>query len=218
MGFGDKSKKEKAAEKASAADEARQQQLEDEKWSEGGKKANKKKEAEAERAAAKAERKAAADEQAAQEDAEASKPKAKKGDKKAGAPKLTRAEIAAKAMAAAKEKEKAAKKEEKAIKDSGGNEYMGVLMENDNKKADITASGIDDALTALEIAGGSSGQGGSTKKVNLKALYKAFEETEIERLRADNPGLKLSQLKERAFENWKKSPENPANELPQEIS
>ena len=50
------------------------------------------------------------------------------------------------------------KKEEKAIEKSGGNEYMGVLMENDNKKQGIDASGIDDAITALEIAGG----GGST--------------------------------------------------------
>ena len=50
---------------------------------EGGKKGNKKKEAEEERKAAKAERKAAADEQAAEEDAAMSKPKAK--DKKAKA-------------------------------------------------------------------------------------------------------------------------------------
>ena len=220
MGFGDKGKKEKAAEKASAAEEARQQQIDDASWAEGGKKANKKKEAEQEKAAARAERKVAADEQAAEEEAELSKPKAKKGDKKAGAPKLTRAEIAARAMAAAKEKEATKKKEEKEIAASGGNEYIGVLMENDNKKTGIDASGIDDALTALDIAtsGGGGSSGGDGKKVNVKLLYKAYEEAEIARLKADNPGLKLSQLKERAFENWKKSPENPANQTPQEIS
>ena len=49
-------------------------------------------------------------------------------------------------------------------------------------------------------------------KVNLKAAHAAFEEREIARLKDENPGLKLSQYKERAFKAWEKSPENPANQ------
>ena len=207
MGFGDKSKKEVAAEKAAAAAAAADREKEDASWAEGGKKGNKKKEAEEERKAAKAERKAAADEQAAEEDAAMSKPKAK--DKKGGsAPKMSRAEIAAKAMAKLKEKEKEDKKKKKEIEESGGNEYMGALMENDNKKEGIDASGIDDAISALSMGEGS----GAGKKVNMKAAFKEFEEREIARLKEENPGLKLSQLKERAFQAWQKSPENPQNQ------
>ena len=39
-----------------------------------------------------------------------------------------------------------------------------------------------------------------------------YEEREIARLKDENPGLKLSQLKERAFASWQKSPENPKNQ------
>jgi len=128
---------------------------------------------------------------------------------KGGGAKLTRAEIAAKAMAAAKAKEKEAKSTAIAIEKSGGNEYMGVLTTNDNKSDGIDASGVDDALAALSVGEGSSAGG---KKVNLKAAYLAFEEREIARLKEENPGLKLSQYKERAHNNWQKSPENPSNQ------
>ena len=213
MGFGDESKKSKKA--GAAAEAARQQQAdaEDADWAAGEKGANKKKEAAAEKAAAKAQRKAEADEQAAEEDAAFSKPKEKKKDKGGGA-KMTRAEIAAKAMKAMEEKKKGEKKEAIEIAKSGGNEYIGVLKENDNKSSAIDASGIDGAIAALDVAGSSS-SAGDGKKVNAKVLFKAFEEAEIERLKAENPGLKLSQLKERAFQAWQKSPENPANFTPE---
>ena len=252
MGFGDQSKKDKAADKAAAAQAAADKAAEDAAWSEGGKKANKKAEAAAERAAAKADRKAAADEQAAAEDAEMATPRTKgKGKGKEAKPKMTQAEIAAKAMAALKAKEKEAKQKKIDIEKSGGNEYIGVLRENDNKSKEIDGSGIDGAINALEGASiGGSSSGGPPKKVNMKALYayaadprpsgprperardaralvstcsharlslcvgrrSEFEEREIARLKDENPGLKLSQLKERAFNAWQKSPDNPKNQ------
>eukprot|EP00286_Rhodomonas_abbreviata_P012801 CAMPEP_0181327396 /NCGR_PEP_ID=MMETSP1101-20121128/22079_1 /TAXON_ID=46948 /ORGANISM="Rhodomonas abbreviata, Strain Caron Lab Isolate" /LENGTH=216 /DNA_ID=CAMNT_0023436053 /DNA_START=34 /DNA_END=684 /DNA_ORIENTATION=- len=45
-----------------------------------------------------------------------------------------------------------------------------------------------------------------------KAAFAAYEEREIPRLREENKGLKLSQIKEIIFKNWQKSPENPMNE------
>jgi len=44
-----------------------------------------------------------------------------------------------------------------------------------------------------------------------QALYNAYMERELVSLKDSHPGLKLSQYKERIFDAWKKSPENPAN-------
>ena len=212
MGYGDKSTKEQQAEKAAASQAAADAAEEDASWAAGGKKANKKAEAAAEKAAAKADRKAAADEQAAAEDAEMATPRTKGKGKGKDKPKLTQAEIAAKAMAAIKAKEKEAKEKKIAIEKSGGNEYIGELKENDNKSKGVDASGIDDALDALSVATSSSSGGGPAKKVNMKALFAEFEERTMAELKLENPGLKLSQLKERAFNMWQKSPENPKNQ------
>ena len=208
MPVGDVSKKDKQAAKAAGEAEAARQAAEDAEWAEGGKKANKKKEAEAENKAAKAERKAENDALAEAEEAELSAPKLT--GNKAKPAKMTRAEIAAQAMAKLEAEQKSKKKEKKAVEVSGGNEYIGVLAENENRAETISGSGVDDAIAALTIAtsGASSGDG---KKVNLKAAFAAFEEREIVRLKEENPGLKLSQYKERAFKAWEKSPENPTN-------
>ena len=213
MGFGETSKKDKKAAADAAAAAAGAAAAEQAEWEDGAKKGNKKKEAAAEKAEAKAARKAEADEQLKQEEAEMTTPReGKKKKDKGSSGKLTRAEIAAKAMAALKEKEKEEKKAKIEIAKSGGNEYIGVLHENDNKSEGIDASGIDAAVAALDVGSGSGGgSSGSAKKVNKKAVFAAFEEQTIGRLKEENPGLKLSQYKEQAFKLWQKSPENPDN-------
>jgi hypothetical protein len=70
---------------------------------------------------------------------------------------------------------------------------------------DNAASGIDGALESLQI-----GVGGGAAP-SAKALFKAYEERMMPEVKADYPGLKLSQYKEKIFQMWKKSPENPAN-------
>ena len=84
---------------------------------------------------------------------------------------------------------------------------MGVLAENSNSLDDIDASGIDAAVAALAVNADTP----SGKRVNLKALYKEFEEAELVRLKDEHPGLKLSQYKDRCWTNWQKSPANPMN-------
>ena len=69
------------------------------------------------------------------------------------------------------------------------------------------ASGIDGALGVMNISGG----GGQA--TSAKALFKAYEERMMSEMKGDYPGLKLSQYKEKIFQKWKKSPENPANHL-----
>lgn len=209
MGYGDKSAKEKASEKASAASAAAAAAKEDADWEAGAKGGNKKKEKAEEKAKEKAERKAAAEEQANEEDEamSASKPKGKAAKGGGGKAKMTRAEIAAKALADAEAKSKADAKKKKEIAKSGGNDYMGALAENNNSLDAIDASGIDAAVAALDMNADTP----NGKRVNLKALYKAFEETELVRLKEEQPGLKLSQYKDRCWTNWQKSPDNPMN-------
>ncbi|KAG7353613.1 coiled-coil domain containing protein [Nitzschia inconspicua] len=69
-------------------------------------------------------------------------------------------------------------------------------------------SGIDGALETLNISAG-----GPAAAPSAKALYKSFEERLMPEMKKDYPGLKLSQYKDKIFQQWKKSPENPANQL-----
>lgn len=66
-------------------------------------------------------------------------------------------------------------------------------------------SGIDGALDAMNI-------GGAGAPTSAKGLFKAYEERIMPQMKEDYPGLKLSQYKDKIFQKWKKSPENPANQ------
>jgi len=68
-------------------------------------------------------------------------------------------------------------------------------------------SGIDGALGQMSLNGSHGSQ-----NVSTKGLFKAFEERMMPEVKRDYPGLKLSQYKEKVFQMWKKSPENPANQ------
>uniref|UniRef100_A0A1W7RAT8 Coiled-coil domain-containing protein 124 n=1 Tax=Hadrurus spadix TaxID=141984 RepID=A0A1W7RAT8_9SCOR len=46
----------------------------------------------------------------------------------------------------------------------------------------------------------------------MKAAYQTFENVNLPRLKAENPNLRLSQLKQMLKKEWMKSPENPINQ------
>lgn len=46
----------------------------------------------------------------------------------------------------------------------------------------------------------------------LKAAYGLFEEKNLPILKAENPNLRLSQLKQLLKKDWMKSPDNPLNQ------
>lgn len=46
----------------------------------------------------------------------------------------------------------------------------------------------------------------------LKAAYMAYEERMLPKLRNDNPGMRLSQLKQLVFKSFQTCPENPKNQ------
>lgn len=81
--------------------------------------------------------------------------------------------------------------------------------------SEFTASNMDDALLLLESTNISSSSLSVEKhpERRMKAAFSIFEAREMPILRTEYPSLKHSQLLERLFKMWKKSPENPFNQL-----
>ncbi|KAL2915051.1 hypothetical protein HK105_205374 [Polyrhizophydium stewartii] len=82
--------------------------------------------------------------------------------------------------------------------------------------ASYSASGIEAALDLLDLAA-KDGASASDKlerhpEKRVKSAFAIFEEREMPILKAENPGLRLSQLKQALQKKWKKSPENPLNQ------
>ena len=79
-------------------------------------------------------------------------------------------------------------------------------------QARMEAEGVSGINAALESLNVKVSAGGATAS-NPKALYLEFEEKMMPMMKEDFPGLRLSQYKERIFNLWKKSPDNPANQI-----
>jgi hypothetical protein len=77
-----------------------------------------------------------------------------------------------------------------------------------------SASNIDDALSLLESLTMETATGALERhpERRMKAAFAAYEERETPILRAENPGLRHSQLRERLFKTWQRAPENPFNQ------
>lgn len=86
------------------------------------------------------------------------------------------------------------------------------MEENLNRAlADVhIASGIDQAITVLKVK--ETGDDRHPEK-RMKAAFKSYEDLELPIIKAQNPSLKLSQLKQIIFKNWQKSPQNPVNRV-----
>jgi len=69
-------------------------------------------------------------------------------------------------------------------------------------------SGIDAALGTLSLGDMKNDE---HPEKRMKAMHKAFTERMMPEMKNDYPGLKMSQYKEKIFQLWKKSPENPLN-------
>lgn len=68
------------------------------------------------------------------------------------------------------------------------------------------ASTVDEAIKVLKI---DETEEDKHPEKRMKAAYKAYESAQMPILKAENPTLKLSQLKQIIFKNWQKAPENP---------
>lgn len=84
------------------------------------------------------------------------------------------------------------------------------IQENINRmQPEEIANTIDEALAMLSTSDNPLDDKHPEKR--MKAAYTAFEEKNLPRLKADNPSLRISQLKQMLFKEWSKSSENPLN-------
>merc|ERR1712136_140589 len=105
-----------------------------------------------------------------------------------GSQKLTQAELARRQALLAMAKP-AAKKTAKSLPVA-----QPVVEANVNRDNIVEATGVDAASKAEKVV-----------------TYKEFEARVLEEVKADNPGLKLSQVKEKVQKLWDRSPDNPKN-------
>lgn len=131
----------------------------------------------------------------------------------AGATKVTRVQIA---EAQAREKAAAAAAAAKPLP-KGVSEPI-FLEENPNRvmqqraaEGHLDARTVEEAIAVLDISSGGVVERHPERR--MKAAYAAFEERELSRLKAKNPNLRLSQLKQLLKKEWMKSPENPMNQV-----
>jgi hypothetical protein len=97
-----------------------------------------------------------------------------------------------------------------------------------NNSTEVGGSGIDAALHALSMTGGdhTTTTTATTTNANVvvmgihgqplksaKALYNDYEQRMLPTMKEEYPGLRLTQYKEKIWSLWKKSPENPANQI-----
>ncbi|KAI9182016.1 hypothetical protein LWI28_021133 [Acer negundo] len=180
--------------------------------------AAKKREDEAEKRAEVAARKAEAKRLAELEEKELEK-SMKKPDKKANrvsvpVPKVTEAELQRR-----REEEQAelAKKAEEAKKrharTAAEEEYERmVLVTNTNRdESVIEARSVEEALEKMVVADNLPVDRHPERR--LKASFKAFEEAELPKLKEEKPGLTHNQYKDMVWKLWKKSPDNPLNQV-----
>ena len=71
----------------------------------------------------------------------------------------------------------------------------------------MQARSVDEAISVL--GGGGAKVTEKHPERRMKAAYAAFEERELPRLKAENPNLRMSQLKQLLKKEWMKSPDNP---------
>ncbi|RLN15691.1 hypothetical protein C2845_PM02G38500 [Panicum miliaceum] len=89
-----------------------------------------------------------------------------------------------------------------------------VLVANTNRDDSvIEARSVEDAIAKMTIAAEPAFAPDRHPERRLKVSYKAFEEAELAKLKEEKPGLTLHQYKDMIWKLWKKSPDNPLNQV-----
>jgi len=127
--------------------------------------------------------------------------------------KVSRADIE---MNRRKEQEQRAQKlEEEKLKNKNISVQNDEVEENINQvlaktkqDGDVEARNIEEAISALST----SEEHDRHPEKRLKAAYKKYEQEQMPILKASNPNMRLSQLRQILHKQWQKSPENPLNQ------
>ncbi|KAJ9704606.1 hypothetical protein PVL29_002930 [Vitis rotundifolia] len=223
MGVNSKAEEARARKSASESErkEREARQKEDQYWreAEGAKsRAAKKREDEAEKRAEAAARKAEARRLAEMEEKNLEKAM-KKPDKKANrvsipVPKVTEAELRRQReeeQAQIQQRSEEAKRRQSRTAAEEEYERM-VLVANTNRDdSAIEARTVEDAIAQMSVSDNLPVDKHPERR--LKALFKAFEEAELPKLKEEKPGLTHTQYKDMIWKLWKKSPDNPLNQF-----
>lgn len=179
---------------------------------------SKKREEEAEKRAEALARKAEARRLAEQEEKDLEK-SMRKPDKKATrvsvpVPKVTEAELRRRReeeQAEMARKAEEGKRRQSRIAAEEEYERM-VLVSNTNRDDSIVeASTVEDAIAQMTVADSLPVDRHPERR--LKASFKAFEEAELPKMKEEKPGLTHNQYKDMIWKLWKKSPDNPLNQI-----
>ncbi|KAK1297413.1 hypothetical protein QJS10_CPB15g00323 [Acorus calamus] len=223
--MGTNSKSEAARERKSAIEAEKKEKearaKEESYWreAEGSKsRAARKKEEEAEKraeaAARRAENRRLAEEEERQIEKESRKPDKKASRVSVPVPKVTGADLEKRRE---EEMGRIARKEEEERKRKSRTaeelEYeRTVLVANTNRDDDaIEAHSVGEALAKMNVSEALPPDRHPERR--LKASFKAFEEAELLKLKEEKPGLTLTQYKDLIWKLWKKSPDNPLNQV-----
>jgi membrane protein involved in colicin uptake len=96
--------------------------------------------------------------------------------------------------------------------DLNNNNNNGIGREANKARMDANmTTGIDAALGALQVNHNDDTTTGQL--LPSKVTYSDYEQRMLPIVKLENPGLRLSQYKEKVFNLWKKSPENPSNQI-----
>ncbi|KAJ2594772.1 hypothetical protein GGF39_004088 [Coemansia sp. RSA 1721] len=183
-------------------------------WSKGAKKGGKKEDQEAKRLEKLAKKKEA--EKALQEE---DKDISKSTKGKTGPPKLTPAQNKRPVPVLRGTDKKVAAKEAAVAQAENANRPVEQYQARNVDDIIDVLENINDDAPNVAIDGSSAKKGGIAATVDrhperrAKAAYKAFEDRVFERVKKENPGLRLSQIKEVIWKEWQKSPDNPFNQV-----
>lgn len=223
LGVNSKAEAARARKSADQADrkEREAREKEDQYWreAEGAKsRAAKKREEEAEKRAEAAAKKAEARRLAELEEKELEK-NLKKPDKKANRVSIPVSKVTEAELRRRKEEEqtsiqkKVEEENKKKSRTADEEEYERmVLVQNTNRDDSvIEASTVEEAIAQMTVVDNLPIDKHPEKR--LKASFKAFEEAELPRLKEEKPGLTHTQYKDMIWKLWKKSPDNPLNQI-----
>ncbi|WOL07270.1 Coiled-coil domain-containing protein [Canna indica] len=93
-------------------------------------------------------------------------------------------------------------------------EYERIVMVQNTNRDDsiIEAHNVEDAIVKMTLSEPALPPDRHPER-RLKASFKAFEEAELPKLKEEKPGLSLNQYKDMIWKLWKKSPDNPLNQV-----
>lgn len=131
---------------------------------------------------------------------------------KTTAAKVTRSEIASLQEKEAEKRKAAASKLAKknvTVDDTPLEENVNQLVANTlAAEGGVEARNVEDAISVLSV----NDKQESHPERRLKAAYAQFEEERLPVLKAENPNMRLSQIKQLLRKEWLKSPDNPLNQ------